>query len=86
MAVAKKYAKPVIVSTQILDSTMDNFIPTRSDILDLTNLIIDGGNGIILSKETSASHRPIYAISVAKKIINEVEKQMSIQKQPEIWK
>lgn len=74
ISTAKSYSKPTWVSTQVLDSTIDNYIPTRSDILDLTNIILDGATGIMLSKETSASQRPAYAITVAKRIINEIKK------------
>ena len=66
--------KAVIVSTQILESTINNFIPQRSDILDLTNIVLDGAYGIMLCHETGVSSRPAYAISIAKKIIHEAEK------------
>ena len=74
MTTAKKFGKPVLVSTQILESTFYNYVPFRSDILDLTNIILDGADGIILCRETSVGPRPIYAISIAKKIIAEAEK------------
>lgn len=70
---AKKYSKPVIVSTQILESTVKNFVPNRSEILDLTNIVIDGAKGIMLCSETAVGQRPAYTISTAKKIITEVE-------------
>lgn len=72
VATAKKYFKPTIISTQILDSVNDNFIPSRAEILDITNSVLDGVAGILLSKETSVGRRPIYAITTAKKIINAV--------------
>ena len=65
--------KQVFISTQILESTIDNFIPHKSEILDLTNMVLDGINGIILCKETDVGNRPAYTISVAKKIINAVK-------------
>lgn len=71
---AKKYGKPVVVSTQILESTINNYIPNRSDILDLTNLVLDEADGIMLCRETDIGTRPAYAIAIAKKIIAEVEK------------
>lgn len=76
--ITKKYNKPVIISTQILDSTIDNYIPTRSNISDLTNIILDGAAGIILTKETDYGRRPSYSIAIAKKIINEVLKYKNI--------
>ncbi len=72
--VAKKHKKPVIVSSQILESTIYNYIPSRSDLLDLTNIVLDGAVGIMLCMETAATSRPSYSLSVAKKIILEVER------------
>lgn len=71
--VAKKYSKPVIISTQILESTIKNLIPNRSEILDLTNIVLDGAKGIMLCGETAIGQRPAYTITTAKKIIAEAE-------------
>jgi len=70
----KKNRMQVIISTQILESTITNFIPKRSEILDLTNIVLDGAYGVMLCHETGVGSRPAYSISVAKKIIKEVEK------------
>ena len=67
---AKKNKKPVIISTQILESAIDNYIPGRSDILNLTNMILDGISGIMFGQETVLGLRPSYPIYTAKKIIN----------------
>jgi len=72
--IIKKYKKQVIISSQILEGTIDNFVPPRSDILDLTNIILDGADGIMLCNETALGMRPAYTLSVAKKIILETEK------------
>lgn len=74
MAVARKYHKAIFVSTQILSSTTTNYIPNRSEILDLTNITLDGAAGIVLCYETGSGQRPAYTISVAKKIIEETKK------------
>lgn len=74
ITLAKKYKKPIIISSQILESTIKNYIPMRSDILDLTNIVIDGANGIMLCMETAANPRPVYTLSVAKKIITATQK------------
>lgn len=70
----KKYNRPFLISTQILESTINNFIPYRSEIMGLTNFFLQGGVGIMLGQETTSGSRLAYPISVAKKIINEVEK------------
>ena len=70
----KKYKKQVIISSQILEGTIHNYIPLRSDILDLTNIVLDGADGIMLCNETALGSRPAYTLSVARKIILEAEK------------
>jgi len=66
----KKY---VIVATQILQSLLDNHIPMRSDILDLTNICLDGADAVMLCAETAHSTTPERAVTVAKEIIREME-------------
>lgn len=71
--VAKKYGRPVIVATQILDSLLSYYTPQRAEVLDLTNCVLDEVEGIVLAKETGISLTPGYSIEVAKKIIAAVE-------------
>lgn len=75
LKIAQKYKKQVIITTQILESTINNYIPNRAEILDLTNIILDGVSGIMLCRETAINPRAAYTVSVAKKIISEIEKQ-----------
>lgn len=71
---SKKYKKPLIISSQILESTINNFIPNRSEILGITNMVLDNIQGIMFCKETGFQTRPAYTISVARKIIEEAKK------------
>jgi pyruvate kinase len=71
---AKLYKKPIIISTQILESTVNYFTPYRSEISDLTNFVLDEIKGILLCHETTMGLRPAYSIKTAKKIIEEAEK------------
>jgi pyruvate kinase len=71
---AQKAGKQSIVSTQILDSLLTQFVPSRAEILDLTNIVLDGTDGIMLAKETGISLTPGYSVEVAKNIIETVEK------------
>jgi len=71
---SNKYKKPVIISTQILESTIHNYIPNKSEIIALTNNIIEGIDGIMLCRETAINPRAAYTLSVAKKIIEEAKK------------
>lgn len=69
----KEYGKEIIVSTQILDSLLSFHTPSRAEILDLTNIVLDGADGIMLAKETGISRTPGYSVTVAKRIIEYVE-------------
>ena len=71
---AKKAGKPVIVATQILESLLDKRRPTRSEILDLTNIVLDGADAIMFAKETGLSLTPGFSVKIAQDIINAVEK------------
>lgn len=74
VAAAKRAKKEVIVSTQILDSLLVYYVPQRAEILDLTNIVLDGADGIMLAKETGISMTPGKSVETAKKIIEAVEK------------
>ncbi len=78
ISAAKKAGKPVIVATQILESLLDKRRPTRSEILDLTNIILDGADAIMFAKETGLSLTPGFSIKIAQEIIEAVEKNKNI--------
>ena len=78
--ICNKHKKQMVVSTQILESTAENYIPQRGEILDITNMVLDGINGIMLCHETGIGDRPTYSISVAQKIISAVKEYRAIQK------
>lgn len=79
IATIKKYKKNAIISSQILEGTIHNYIPLRSDISDLTNIVLDGADGIMLCNETALGSRPAYTLSVARKIILEAEKYKALK-------
>lgn len=69
VAKARQAGKYVIVATQALQSLLDNYLPMRSDILDVTNACLDGASAIMLCAETAHSETPERAVTVAKEII-----------------
>ena len=71
---ARAAGKFVIVSTGMLQSLLDNYLPMRSDILDVTNACLDGADAIMLCPETAHSETPERAVQVAKAIIGAVER------------
>jgi len=68
----KAKGKKVIVATQILDSLLSNHIPSRGDILDVTNIVLDGNDGLMFSC-TSSAKDPGEIVRVAKEIITATE-------------
>lgn len=71
---AKKWNTPVYVATNLLESMLDNFQPTRAEVNDITNTLLTGAHGLVLAAETAIGRHPIECARMASDILEGVEK------------
>lgn len=76
---AKKARIPVIIATQMMETMIDSLTPTRAEVNDVANSVMDGADAVMLSGETSVGQYPVQVIETMSNILKSVEESVLIQ-------
>jgi pyruvate kinase len=75
-----RYARPVVVATQMLESMTHAQVPTRAEVTDVANAVLDGASAVMLSGETAIGDDPVGTVITMDRIVRRAEESFDYQK------
>ncbi len=81
---ARYYSKPVIIATQMMETMISSLTPSRAEVNDVANNVLDGADAVMLSGETSVGKYPVDVVKNMTKIIKNIENTPLYEKKNDI--
>lgn len=83
LELARKAARPVIVATEFLHSMIEDPLPTKAEVSDISNAVLDGAAALMLSGETAIGRYPVQAVAMMRRVAAAAEQFSHAARSPE---